>query len=61
MNPLTEVLPAKARKVLYALLFVASHGYAAWQGSEGDWTTFTGAIITSLFSATAASNTAVEG
>lgn len=59
-NPLTEVLPAKARKILYAVLFVASIGFAAWQASDGNWVAFSSALVTALFGATAASNTPVE-
>jgi TRAP-type C4-dicarboxylate transport system permease small subunit len=56
-NPLTEILPTKARKILYAVLFVAALGFAAWQAADGDWTAFAGGLITALFGATAASNT----
>lgn len=56
-NPLTDVLPAQARKYLYAALFVASLGFAAWQAADGDWVEFAGAVIVALFGATATSNT----
>lgn len=59
-NPLTDVLPAKARKYLYAALFVASIGFAAWQAADGDWAEFAGALIVALFGATATSNTDTE-
>lgn len=60
MNPLNDVLPARARKVLYAVLFVLALAFAAWQASDGDWVEFAGGLITALFGATAASNTSVE-
>lgn len=56
MNPLTNVLPARARQVAYAVLFVAALIFAAWQASNGDWVTFAGGLITALLGATAASN-----
>lgn len=57
MNPLTDVLPEKIRKVLYAILFVLALTFAAWQASKGDWVEFAGGLIAALFGATAASNT----
>ena len=56
-NPLTNVLPKKVRRYAYALLFVAALVFAAYQASDGDWLVFTGAVITALLGATAASNT----
>ena len=56
-NPLTDVLPERARKVLYAVLFVLALAFAAWQASEGDWLEFAGGLVTALFGATAAANT----
>jgi TRAP-type C4-dicarboxylate transport system permease small subunit len=57
MNPLTDVLPEKVRKVLYAVLFVLALAFAAWQAAGGNWLEFAGGLITALFGATAASNT----
>lgn len=56
-NPLTDVLPASARQVLYAVLFVLALAFAAWQASGGDWLEFAGGLVTALMSATAAANT----
>lgn len=56
MNPLNDVLPARARQVLYAILFVAALAFAAYQASEGDWLVFAGGLVTSLLGALAASN-----
>lgn len=56
-NPLTDVLPAKARKVLYAILFVSAIGFATWQAAGGDWLQFAAGFVTALFGAVAASNT----
>jgi hypothetical protein len=56
-NPLTDVLPAKARKIAYAALFVAALVFAAYQASGGDWKMFVGGLIVALTGATAASNT----
>lgn len=57
-SPLTDVLPDKHRKISYAVLFVLALGFAAWQAAQGDWVEFAGGLITALFGATAASNTA---
>lgn len=59
-NPLTDVLSPKARRVLYAVLFVLALGFSAWQAANGDWVAFTSGLVTALFGATAASNTNVE-
>jgi hypothetical protein len=60
MSPLTEVLPAKTRKVCYAVLFVLALAFAAWQAAGGDWLEFSGGMITALFGALAVSNTATS-
>ena len=59
-NPLTDVLPPKARKYLYAVLFVAGIGFACYQASGGDWLAFAAGLVTALGGATAASNTATD-
>ena len=56
MNPLTDILPAKARAYVYAALFVAALFLAAYKAADGDWVTFAGALLTSLIGGTAASN-----
>lgn len=56
-NPLTEILPPKARKVLYAVLFLVALGFAAWEAADGDWLKALGLLVTSLLGGMAASNT----
>lgn len=56
-NPLADVLPARARQIAYAILFVAALAFATYQASEGDWAVFAGSLITSLVGLLAASNT----
>lgn len=56
-NPLHDIVPAKYRRKVYALLALAALIFAAYQASEGDWATFTGSLLTTLVSLTAASNT----
>jgi len=56
MNPLTDVLPPKARQYVYAAVTLAAIGWGAWQVSGGDWQEFAGALIAALVTATAASN-----
>jgi hypothetical protein len=56
-NPLTDVLPAQARRVLYAIAFFAALVFALWQASEGNWAEFVGSLLSSLVPLLAASNT----
>ncbi len=56
MNPLSDVLPPRVRKIAYAIVFVLSLVFAAWQVGAGDLLVAAGALITSLTSALAASN-----
>ena len=60
-NPLFDVIPAKARKYVYAVLALAAIVFAAYQVSDGDWVELVGALIVALTGATAASNTNTEG
>lgn len=55
-NPLTDVLPEQVRKYAYAVLFVASLVFAAFQAADGDWVQLVGGLIVALYGATAASN-----
>lgn len=56
-NPLTEVLPSKARKILYAVGFVALVIWTVVQGAEGDWSKVVGGVLAALLPLLAASNT----
>jgi len=55
-NPLTEVLPARVRLVVYAVVFVVGLVLAAWQATEGDWVAFAVLLTGSLTGALAGSN-----
>lgn len=57
MNPLTELIPAKYRKYVYALATVAVFVYGLYQAAGGDWKTFAASVLGSLVTALAASNT----
>jgi hypothetical protein len=57
---LTDLIPAKYRKVLYGILTLVAFGYGLWQASDGDWNQFAAAVITALIGALATSNTDVE-
>lgn len=57
MNPLTDVLPPKVRRYVYAVVTLAALVWSAWQFSGGDWQEFVGGLIAALVTATAASNT----
>ncbi len=56
-NPLTDVLPTKARKITYAVAFVALLVWSAVQAAEGDWSKVVGGVLTALVPLLAASNT----
>lgn len=56
MNPLSAVLPARVRLVIYAIVFVVGLVLAAWQASEGDWFAFAVLVTGSLTGALAGSN-----
>lgn len=60
MNPLSNVLPPRVRQVAYAVVFVLSLIFAAWQAGSGDLLVAAGALLTSLTSALAASNVATS-
>lgn len=55
-NPLVDVVPAKARKYVYAALSLAALGWSLYQASDGDWKQLVGGLIVALTGATAASN-----
>jgi uncharacterized membrane protein YjjP (DUF1212 family) len=57
MNPLKDVIPEKARKIVYAILFVAALVFAVYQASDGDWLVFASALVTALVGLLASSNT----
>lgn len=58
MNPLIDVIPAKARKYVYALITLAAVVWGVYEASGGDWQKLVGGLIVALTTATAASNTA---
>lgn len=57
MNVLVDVIPAHARKYVYAAVTLAALVWGAYEASQGDWQVFTGTLIAALVTATAASNT----
>lgn len=59
-NPLTDVLPPKVRKVLYALGFVMGLVFSGWLAADGDWIVFAGSLSTSLVTLLALSNVPKE-
>jgi hypothetical protein len=56
-NPLTDLIPARYRKYLYALAFVASFVYAIYEANGHDWKATAGAVVGAVLSALAHSNT----
>lgn len=59
MNALIDIIPAKARKYLYAILAAALAVYAIWQAVDGDWTQFSVALTTAVVNIMAAGNVAL--
>ena len=57
MNPLSDILPPKVRKYVYAILSLAALVWGVWQVSNGDVAQFIGGLTVALVNATAASNT----
>lgn len=55
-NPLTDVIPAQARKYVYALLALAALVLAGYQATQGDWLAFAVYLVGALTGGTAASN-----
>lgn len=60
-NPLTDLIPATARKYVYGLVVLAALVFGAWQVAGGDIETFVGALITALVSGLALSNVPQNG
>lgn len=56
-NPLTDVLPRKVRKYVYAIAFLALLVWTSIQAAAGDWNQAIGGLLTSLVPLLAASNT----
>jgi hypothetical protein len=56
VNFLTDVLPPKARKYVYAVLALAAVVLGVWQASDGDWLLFAANLLGALGFGTAASN-----
>lgn len=59
-NPLTDVLPDRARKYVYAIFALAAIGVGAWQAADGDWLVFAALVLGALGFTTAASNTPAQ-
>jgi hypothetical protein len=60
MNPLsllTDLLPAKARKYVYAIAAAALFVYGLWEVSAGDVRSFVVSVVSALVATLAAANT----
>lgn len=57
MNPLTDAIPAKYRKAVYAVVFVIGLAVTAWQASDGNWRVAVSSLIASLVPLLAHANT----
>lgn len=57
MNPLFEIIPARARAYVYAAVALLMIAWGAWQASQGDWKVAVGSLITTLVAGLAHANT----
>lgn len=56
-NPFTDLLPAAARRYVYAVAALALLVFSLWQASQGDWAAFVSSLLATLVPLLAASNT----
>lgn len=54
---LTDIIPAKHRRRVYAIVTLAAVVFGAWQASDGNWATFAGSVLTALTTGMATANT----
>lgn len=54
---LKDLIPAKHRRRVYALVTLASIGFGAWQASDGNWGTVVASVLTALTTGMATANT----
>jgi uncharacterized membrane protein len=47
-NPLTDAIPTKYRRAVYAVVFVIGLAITAWQASDGNWRVAVSTFIASL-------------
>jgi hypothetical protein len=60
MAILTDLIPAKYRKYLYALAVLASFVYALYEANGHDWKRTGGALVAALLAALAHGNTPTD-
>lgn len=60
LSLLIDLIPAKQRKILYALLTVGVTLYGVWQVADGDWGQFIVSAVTALVGTLATANTNVK-
>lgn len=54
---LKDIIPARYRKVVYALVTLAATIFGIWQASNGDWSTFVASVLTAATTGLATANT----
>lgn len=57
MNVLTDLIPANARKYVYAIVALAALVYGAWQAAGGDWKAAVASLVGAAVTALAHANT----
>jgi hypothetical protein len=59
-NILIDIVPARYRKVIYALVALLALLFSIWQASNGNWEQFIFGVIASLTTTTASVNTIAQ-
>lgn len=54
---LKDIIPARYRKTVYAVVTLAATIFGIWQASNGDWSTFVAALLTAATTGLATANT----
>jgi hypothetical protein len=57
---LTDLIPAKYRRYVYAIAALLAFAYGVWQAVDGDWRQFAISLIGSAVTALAHANTAAD-
>ena len=60
MNPLVDIIPAKARKYVYAAAALLGLIVTVWQASDGDWKTALVSLAGTALTTLAHANTTPE-
>ena len=57
MNPLIDIIPASARKYVYAVIALAAFAWSVYESTDGNWKAFIAGLIVAASHSVAAANT----